>query len=162
QPRTPHVGRSAQGVRGRRHRLLPLGASRRRARRAGGRAAVAPRPLAGHAPDPGDVERRASRGEHGRRALSGGPVWGAASADLNATLLEWPPGEGPAEHVNEERDVLYVVLDGTVTLTENGESRELAAGEATIVDKGVRRALVAGPEGARYLTAHIRRGGLEI
>ena len=94
--------------------------------------------------------------------MSGGPVWGAASADLNATLLEWPPGKGPAEHVNGQRDVLYVVLEGAVTLTENGEARELSAGEATIVDKGVRRALVAGPEGTRYLTAHIRRGGLEI
>ena len=93
---------------------------------------------------------------------AGGPVWGAASADLNATLLEWPPARGPAEHVNEERDVLYVVLAGSATLVEDGESRELGTGEATIVDKGVRRALVAGPGGARYLTAHIRRGGLEI
>jgi quercetin dioxygenase-like cupin family protein len=93
---------------------------------------------------------------------AGGPVWGVASADLNATLLEWPAGKGPAEHVNEERDVLYVVLAGSVTLTEDGEARELAAGEATIVDKGSRRALVAGPDGARYLTAHVRRGGLEI
>jgi quercetin dioxygenase-like cupin family protein len=93
---------------------------------------------------------------------AGGPVWGAASADLNATLLEWPAGEGPPEHVNEERDVLYVVLAGAVMLTVDGESRELGAGEATIVDKGARRALVAGSEGARYLTAHIRRGGLEI
>ena len=67
---------------------------------------------------------------------SGGPVWGAASADLNATLLEWPAGEGPAEHVNEARDVLYVVLAGTATLTVDGEERELGAGEATIVDKG--------------------------
>lgn len=71
-------------------------------------------------------------------AGAGGPVWGAASADLNATLLEWPAGKGPAEHVNDQR------------------------GEATIVDKGARRALVAGPDGVRYLTAHIRRGGLEI
>jgi quercetin dioxygenase-like cupin family protein len=93
---------------------------------------------------------------------SGGPVWGAASADLNATLLEWPAGEGPAEHVNEARDVLYAVVAGSVTPTVDGELRELAAGEATIVDKGARRALVAGPDGARYLTAHIRRGGLEI
>ena len=89
-------------------------------------------------------------------------MWGAASEDLNATLLEWPPGKGAAEHVNDQRDVLYVVLAGSATLTENGESRQLAAGEATIVDKGARRALVAGPEGVRYLTAHIRRGGLEI
>jgi quercetin dioxygenase-like cupin family protein len=94
--------------------------------------------------------------------VSGGPVWGAESADLNATLLEWSAGKGPAEHVNEERDVLYVVLTGAVTLTEDGEARELSAGEATIVDKGSRRALVAGPDGVRYLTAHVRRGGLEI
>ena len=94
--------------------------------------------------------------------MAGGPVWGAASADLNATLLEWPPGEGPAEHVNEERDVLYAVVAGSVTLTVDGEPRELGAGEATIVDKGTRRALVAGPDGVRYLTAHTRRGGLEL
>jgi mannose-6-phosphate isomerase-like protein (cupin superfamily) len=95
-------------------------------------------------------------------APPGGPVWGAASADLNATLLEWPAGRGPGEHVNEQRDVLYVVLTGSVLLTVDGETVELAAGEATIVDKGARRALAAGPDGVRYLTAHIRRGGLEI
>jgi mannose-6-phosphate isomerase-like protein (cupin superfamily) len=93
---------------------------------------------------------------------AGGPVWGAASADLNAILLEWGVGEGPAEHVNEQRDILYVVLTGSATLTVDGEARELGAGEATIVDKGSRRALAAGPDGVRYLTAHIRRGGLEI
>lgn len=92
----------------------------------------------------------------------GGPVWGAASADLNATLLEWPAGEGPSEHVNEERDVLYVVVSGSARLTVDGEPRELAAGEAVIVEKGARRALVAGPQGVRYLTAHTRRGGLEL
>jgi len=94
--------------------------------------------------------------------LTGGPVWGAASADLNATLLEWPAGEGPAEHVNEERDVLYVVLTGSLTLTVDGEARELVAGEATSVAKGSRRAVDAGADGVRYLTAHIRRGGLEL
>ena len=93
---------------------------------------------------------------------SGGPVWGAASADLNATLLEWRAGEGPAEHVNEARDVLYVVVAGSATLTVDGEPSEVGAGEATIVGKGARRALVAGPDGVRYVTAHIRRGGLEI
>jgi len=94
--------------------------------------------------------------------MAGGPVWGAASADLNATLLEWPAGQGPAEHVNEHLDVLYVVLAGSATLTLDGEPQELGAGEATIVEKGVRRALVAGPDGVRYLTAHRRRGGLEL
>lgn len=94
--------------------------------------------------------------------MAGGPVWGAASADLNATLLEWPAGEGPPEHVNDERDVLYVVVAGSAQLLVGGELRELSAGEATIVDKGARRALVAGPDGVRYLTAHTRRGGLEL
>jgi mannose-6-phosphate isomerase-like protein (cupin superfamily) len=94
--------------------------------------------------------------------MAGGPVWGAESADLNATLLEWPAGEGPAEHVNEQLDVLYVVIAGSATLTVEGESRELGAGEATIVDKGARRALVAGLDGVRYLTAHVRRGGLQL
>lgn len=94
--------------------------------------------------------------------MSGGPVWGAASEDLNATLLEWPAGGGPAEHVNDSRDVLYVVVSGSATLTMDGEPYELGAGEARIVEKGSRRALAAGPDGVRYLTAHIRRGGLEI
>jgi mannose-6-phosphate isomerase-like protein (cupin superfamily) len=91
-----------------------------------------------------------------------GPVWGAASEDLNATILVWPAGEGPAEHVNDARDVLYVVVEGSAQLTVDGEARELRAGDAVIVDKGARRALVAGPDGVRYATAHIRRGGLHI
>lgn len=94
--------------------------------------------------------------------MSGGPVWGAASTDLNATLLEWPPGEGPPEHVNEERDVLVVVVAGSATLTVNGEPCELGVGEARIVDRGARRVIVAGPEGVRYLTAHTRRGALGV
>ena len=94
--------------------------------------------------------------------MSGGPVWGAESDDLNATLLEWPAGEGPAEHVNEERDVLYVVVAGSARLTVDGEQVELGAGEARIVPKGSRRALTAGAAGVRYVTAHVRRGGLQL
>ena len=89
-------------------------------------------------------------------------MWGAESADLNATLLEWAAGEGPPEHVNESLDVLYVIVAGSATLAVDGEPRELEAGEATIVEKGARRALVAGPQGVRYLTAHKRRGGLQL
>jgi quercetin dioxygenase-like cupin family protein len=91
-----------------------------------------------------------------------GPVWGAESEDLNATMLEWPPGEGPDEHVNDTRDVLYVVLDGDAVLTLDGEPRDLHAGEALVVEKGVRRRLAAGPRGVRYVTAHVRRGPLQI
>ncbi|HKC77859.1 MAG TPA: cupin domain-containing protein [Gaiellaceae bacterium] len=94
--------------------------------------------------------------------MTRGPVWGGESADLNATLLEWPAREGPAEHVNEQLDVLYVVVAGSVTLTVDGEPRELDVGDVTIVDKGAWRSLVAGPGGVRYLTAHVRRGGLQL
>jgi mannose-6-phosphate isomerase-like protein (cupin superfamily) len=94
--------------------------------------------------------------------VSRGPVWGAASEDLNATVLVWPAGEGPPEHVNESIDVLYVVVAGSATLIVDGASRDLEPGEATIVDKGARRGLVAGPDGVRYVTAHVRRGGLQL
>ena len=60
-------------------------------------------------------------------ALAGsGPLWGMASDDLNATLLEWRDGEGVAEQVNEERDILVVVLSGAGTLRVGGADHELA------------------------------------
>ena len=86
-----------------------------------------------------------------------GPTWGAASEELNATILAWPPGDGPGETVSQV-DVVYVVLAGSIVL--NGV--ELAAGEATIVPRGESRSVVAGAEGARYLTAHRRRPPLQI
>lgn len=86
-----------------------------------------------------------------------GPVWGAESDELNATILEWPPGEGPGETV-AQLDVVYAVLAGSIVL--NGD--ELRAGEAVIVAKGARRSIVAGSDGARYLTAHRRRPPLQI
>jgi hypothetical protein len=86
-----------------------------------------------------------------------GPVWGDESAELNATILEWPPGDGPGETVSQ-LDVVYVVLTGSIVL--NGD--ELRAGEARIVAKGVSRTIVAGADGVRYLTAHRRRGLLHL
>jgi mannose-6-phosphate isomerase-like protein (cupin superfamily) len=91
-----------------------------------------------------------------------GPIWGAASEDLNATILVWPAGEGPAEHVNESRDVLYVLVHGSAVLTIGGAEQELRAGDALIVPKGAHRSLVAGPDGVTYATAHLRRPGLDI
>jgi hypothetical protein len=89
--------------------------------------------------------------------MAGGPVWGAASDDLNATVLEWPPGGGPGETVSK-LDVVYAVLGGSLLL--NGE--ELVAGDARIVPKDTPRSVVAGPDGVRYLTAHRRRGLLGL
>ena len=97
-----------------------------------------------------------------RRLRGSGPVWGLESDDLNATLLAWSPGEGPPEHVNDERDVLVFVVEGSAEVVVDGESSELAAGEATIVAKGRRRRIVAGAAGVRYLSAHVRRPPLQI
>jgi mannose-6-phosphate isomerase-like protein (cupin superfamily) len=92
----------------------------------------------------------------------GGPVWGAASEDLNATLLAWSVGGGPPERVNDERDVLIFAAEGSATVTVDGEERQLAAGEGLIVGKGRRRKITAGAGGVRYLSVHLRRPPLEI
>ena len=94
--------------------------------------------------------------------MTRGPVWGADSEDLNATILIWPAGDGPPAHVNAERDVLYVVLAGSARLDVDGDVSELGPGAAVIVEKGRSRALAAGPNGVRYLTAHVRRPALQI
>jgi quercetin dioxygenase-like cupin family protein len=92
----------------------------------------------------------------------GGPIWGQASDDLNATLLAWRPGAGPEEHVNDERDVLVFVVDGSATVTTDGEEYDLSRGEALIVGKGRRRRIKAGRQGVRYLSVHLRRPPLQI
>jgi len=98
----------------------------------------------------------------GAELPGGGPVWGAASEDLNATLLAWSGGGGPPEHVNDERDVLIFVTEGSATVTVDGEERRLAAGEGLILDKGRRRKITAGSAGVHYLSVHLRRPRLEI
>ena len=92
----------------------------------------------------------------------GGPVWGDASDDLNATLLEWNAGAGPPEHVNDERDVLVFIVDGSATLAVDGDDRGLLPGEAFIVPKGTQRKLTAGRGGVRYLSVHLKRPPLQI
>jgi quercetin dioxygenase-like cupin family protein len=109
------------------------------------------------------IERLAAgRLQRSGRPFAGGPVWGQASEDLNATLLVWDAGEGPAEHVNDERDVLVFVVDGSATITIDGEVRDLRPGDAVIVAKGRRRKIAAGYGGVRYLSVHLRRPPLQI
>jgi quercetin dioxygenase-like cupin family protein len=93
---------------------------------------------------------------------SPGTAEGLASDELNATALSWKAGSGPPQHVNEERDVLVVVLDGSATLSIDGEQRELARGETAIIAKGRKRKITAGGDGVRYLSVHRRRPPLQI
>jgi quercetin dioxygenase-like cupin family protein len=92
----------------------------------------------------------------------GGPVWGTESEELNATLLDWHAGGGPAEHVNVERDVLVAVLAGSAIVRTDDDERELTAGETMIIAKGRRRKISAGRHGVRYLSVHRRRPPLQI
>ena len=89
-------------------------------------------------------------------------MWGTESDDLNATLLEWPSGEGPPEHVNDQRDVLVVVLSGSATVAIDGDERVVQAGEALVIEKGRSRRISAGGGGVRYLAVHRRRPPLQI
>lgn len=100
--------------------------------------------------------------ERGPRPVAGGPVWGQASDDLNATLLAWAPGAGPGEQVNDERDVLVFVVDGSAAITIDDELHDLRSGDALIVAKGRRRKITAGRAGVRYLSVHLRRSPLQI
>lgn len=91
-----------------------------------------------------------------------GPQWGIATEDLNATVLQWPPGHVVAEHLNDACDVLLVVVEGTGRATIDGVSHELAAGDPLVIAKGSRRSIEAGPGGIRYVTAHVKRPPLQI
>lgn len=91
-----------------------------------------------------------------------GPVWGMASEDLNATVLCWAAGEGVSDHVNAERDVLLVVTAGSGVVAVDGRRYEVRRHSAMLVPKGCWRSIEAGAEGLRYLSVHLRRGGLQI
>jgi quercetin dioxygenase-like cupin family protein len=89
-----------------------------------------------------------------------GPLWGMQSADLNATLLAWPAGEGVAAHENVECDVLVVVMEGSLSVRLDGIGCDLSEGQVLLLPRASERSLTAGPSGVRYLSVHRRRGPL--
>ena len=89
-----------------------------------------------------------------------GPLWGMQSEELNATLLEWPPGGGVAEHVNDELEVMLLLLAGSARVGLDGDEHELSAGSLLLIPRGCARSVSAGPDGVRYLSVHRRRGPL--
>jgi quercetin dioxygenase-like cupin family protein len=91
-----------------------------------------------------------------------GALWGMASAELNATLLAWPPGQGLVEQAATDLDVLVIVLEGGGTATVDGEEHELVRGSALLVERGRTRTITAGADGLRYLSVHRRRGPLQV
>lgn len=94
--------------------------------------------------------------------LGRGPLWGTETEDLNATLLAWPAGEGPDEHVNNECDVILLVLAGAATVTIERKPHAIRAGDLVIIEKGRSRSISTGRDGVRYLSIHRRRAPLQI
>jgi mannose-6-phosphate isomerase-like protein (cupin superfamily) len=68
-----------------------------------------------------------------RRAL------GVSAFGMNLILLQ--PRQQGRIHRHERQEEVYVVLEGTLTLSIEGEDRDLAAGEAARVAPPVRRRL---------------------
>jgi mannose-6-phosphate isomerase-like protein (cupin superfamily) len=86
-----------------------------------------------------------------------GVAWSARSDDLNVNVVVWPPGAGVDPHVNSERDVLWIVLDGQGEAVVDGRAHQVAAGWGALVPAGCERAVRAGPTGLRYASVHLRR-----
>jgi mannose-6-phosphate isomerase-like protein (cupin superfamily) len=95
-----------------------------------------------------------------RQADNDGPIWSVNSEQLNVNLLRLRAEDGVAAHANREVDVVFVIFEGTVELTVDGENYALGPGRAVVVPRGATRSLrcTAGP--LVYLTCHRRRAGL--
>ncbi len=93
-------------------------------------------------------------------ATAPGAIWTRQSEDLNVNLLVFASGEGVAEHVNAEVDVLLVGIAGTGAVTIDGTCQILSPGHAMVIPKGTNRGIQSTSETFAYLTCHRRRGGL--
>ena len=86
--------------------------------------------------------------------------WTPESADLHLNLVDLRPGEEIPAHVNAALDVVLTCLDGSGTLVVDGDNIAMAAGSVAVIARGSTRGVLAGPDGIRYTTCHLKRGGL--
>ena len=96
-----------------------------------------------------------------RSATTPGPIWTRQSEDLDINLLVFASGEGVAEHMNDEVDVLLVGITGAGAVTIDGTRQILSAGHAIVIPKGTNRGIQSMSDPFAYLTCHRRRGGLQ-
>jgi quercetin dioxygenase-like cupin family protein len=95
-----------------------------------------------------------------RSATVPGAIWTRQSEDLNVNLLVFASGEGVAEHVNAEVDVLLIGIAGTGAVTIDGTRQILSVGHAIVIPKGTNRGIQSMSDSFAYLTCHRRRGNL--
>lgn len=95
-----------------------------------------------------------------RASAAQGAIWAYGGAELNVNLVRFAAGDGVAEHVNTEGDVLLVGIAGDGVVEVDGRRHPLRAGQALVIPKGARRAIGSGGGEFAYLTCHRRRAGL--
>ena len=93
-------------------------------------------------------------------ATHDGPIWSLSSEQLNINLLRFGTGKGIPPHINDEVDVLIVIVEGEGALTLGDEERPIRTGEAALIPRGARRAIMCTFGTLAYLSCHRRRGGL--
>jgi quercetin dioxygenase-like cupin family protein len=93
-------------------------------------------------------------------ASTNGAVWSHQSEELNVNLLVFAGGEGVAEHVNTEVDVLLVGISGEGVVDVDDTPHSLRAGHALVISKGTRRGTRGLSDSFAYLSCHRRRAGL--
>ncbi|GAA2111634.1 hypothetical protein GCM10009841_34560 [Microlunatus panaciterrae] len=98
------------------------------------------------------------------RPDASGAVWKlqARERDLDSNIIALPPGEGIAEHVGPDLDVLIHILAGSGQLITEVGPIDLAPGMLLWLPRRSRRQFAAGADGLRYLTVHQRRQSLVL
>ena len=86
--------------------------------------------------------------------------WTPESADLHLNLVDLRPGEELPPHVNASLDVVLTCLHGSGTLVADGDNIPMHPGSIALIAKGSTRGVISGPDGMRYTTCHLKRGGL--
>ncbi|MFE5603609.1 hypothetical protein ACFQ8O_31015 [Streptomyces coelicoflavus] len=93
-----------------------------------------------------------------------GALWKLAEPgrQLDANVVRLPAGGRVDTHTEPDLDVLLLVLAGEARLDAADGGHALRAGALTWLPHGSTRAVVAGPDGVTYLTAHRRRPGMRV
>ena len=55
--------------------------------------------------------------------------------------VTYEPGKQVPEHAHEDTEQVMVIVDGEVTMTVEGEQRDVKAGDVVVVNRGVRHSL---------------------
>jgi quercetin dioxygenase-like cupin family protein len=89
-----------------------------------------------------------------------GPIWTEQTDDLNINLLRFNRGEGVAEHINPDLDVILIGISGSGLVTVDGTSQVVTAHQLLTIPKGATRSIEATDEVFAYLSIHRRRPAL--